>query len=156
MQLTPKAKALDGEVMGRTLKAPKPHGREPALAKGKPLDGYTVAGRLWLEKDGQTWLAWGRVVLLERIRDSGSILAAAKSMNMSYRHAWELVEELNRLAPSPLVEREAGGKGGGGTRLTREGEQAVETFWEMTEQFSKWLHTRKPVRRPKRPRRSGA
>lgn len=139
--------------MGRTLKASKPHGREPALAKGKALDGYTVAGRLWLEKDGQTWLAWGRVVLLERIRDSGSILAAARSMNMSYRHAWELVEELNRLAPAPLVEREKGGKGGGGTRLTPEGEQAVATFWKLTSEFSKWLGSRKPTR-PKRRRLS--
>lgn len=133
--------AVDGRraLMGRTLKTQKPHGREPALAKGEERAGYRVAGRLWLEKDGETWLAWGRVVLLERIRDLGSILAAAKSMNMSYRHAWELVEEMNRLAPSPLVERETGGRGGGGTRLTPAGEEAIAAFWALTGSFGDWL-----------------
>jgi molybdate transport system regulatory protein len=125
--------------MGRTLKTQKPHGREPALARGQDRAGYRVAGRLWLEKDGETWLAWGRVVLLERIRDEGSMLAAAKAMNMSYRHAWELVEEMNRLAPAPLVERATGGKGGGGTRLTPAGEEAIDAFWALTDAFRRWL-----------------
>ncbi|MFZ5439442.1 MAG: winged helix-turn-helix domain-containing protein [Myxococcota bacterium] len=125
--------------MGRTLKTQKPHGREPALAKGHERSGYRVAGRLWLEKDGETWLAWGRVVLLERIRDTGSMLAAAKSMNMSYRHAWALVEDMNRLAPAPLVERATGGRGGGGTRLTPAGEEAISAFWALTTSFGEWL-----------------
>lgn len=139
--------------MGRTLKTQKPHGREPALAKGQDRAGYRVAGRLWLEKDGETWLAWGRVVLLERIRDEGSMLAAAKSMNMSYRHAWELVDEMNRLAPTPLVARETGGKGGGGTRLTPAGEEAIASFWALAKSFGDWL-AKRPVGTPKKKRKT--
>lgn len=125
------------------------HGREPALAKGHDRAGYRVAGRLWLEKDGETWLAWGRVVLLERIRDEGSMLAAAKSMNMSYRHAWELVDEMNRLAPSPLVARETGGRGGGGTKLTPAGEEAITQFWALAKAFGDWLAARPVSPKPK-------
>ena len=47
--------------------------RRPAgLARGGAKDGYGVSGRIWIEKGGATYLAWGRVVLLERIRDHGS------------------------------------------------------------------------------------
>ena len=125
--------------MGRTQKTQKPHGREPALAQGKARAGYRVAGRVWIEKDGETYLAWGRVVLLERIRDEGSMLAAAKAMGMGYRHAWALVEDMNRLAPTPLVTRATGGKGGGGTSLTPAGEAAIEHFWATVKSFGAWL-----------------
>jgi molybdate transport system regulatory protein len=54
------------------------------------------------------------VVLLERIDEHGSISAAARSMGMGYRHAWELVDEVNRVSPRALVEKDAGGRGGGG------------------------------------------
>lgn len=131
--------------MGRTLKTERPHGREPALAQGKTTAGYRVAGRIWLEKDGETYLAWGRIVLLERIRSDGSIIAAAKSMGMGYRHAWKLVEDMNRLAPTPLVSRATGGKGGGGTALTPAGEEAIRHFWELVGRFSRFLETVPPM-----------
>ena len=56
---------------------------------------------------------------------------AARSMAMSYRHAWELIESMNRLAPAPLVETSTGGKGGGGTKLTPEGEKTIKLFRKM-------------------------
>jgi molybdate transport system regulatory protein len=63
------------------------HGRGTALAAGPAARGVQIKGRLWLEKDGETFLSWGRVVLLERIRDLGSIAAAARDMEMAYSHA---------------------------------------------------------------------
>ena len=44
------------------------HGRGTALAEGPGRAGFQVKGRLWLEKDGESYLSWGRVVLLERVR----------------------------------------------------------------------------------------
>jgi molybdate transport system regulatory protein len=138
--------------MGRTIKAMKPHGREPALAQGKARGGYRVAGRVWIEKEGQTYLAWGRVVLLERIRAEGSMLAAARSLHMGYRHAWKLVEEMNRLAPTPLVLRETGGKGGGGTALTPAGEEAIRHFWDIVKGFREWVEDVPAAARPPKAR----
>lgn len=76
-------------------------------------DEYELMGRIWIEGKDGTFLGYGRVILLERIKEYGSISEAAKSMNMSYRHAWELVDSINRQARKPLIETATGGKGGG-------------------------------------------
>jgi molybdate transport system regulatory protein len=119
------------------------HGRGTALAASPTQAGRAVKGRLWLEQDGETFLSWGRVVLLERIRDLGSIAAAARSMHMAYSHAWGLVASMNRLAGEELVGRSFGGKNGGRAWLTPAGEQAVAQFWELVNAFQEWLQARK-------------
>jgi molybdate transport system regulatory protein len=70
----------------------------------------------------------GKIALLEQIARSGSISAAGRAMKMSYRRAWELVEDLNRNFGEPVVETAAGGTGGGGTRLTPAGEMLVRQY----------------------------
>jgi molybdate transport system regulatory protein len=119
------------------------HGRGTALAEGQGPPGFQVKGRLWLEKDGETFLSWGRVVLLERIREMGSIAAAARSMNMAYSHAWSLVAAMNRLAGEELVSRTFGGKHGGRAWLTPTGEEAVAQFWGLVDTFREWLKSQK-------------
>ena len=123
-----------------TASARHRHGRRKAgLAHGPGDTGYRVAGRLWIEKGDETYLSWGRVVLLERIAKHGSISAAARSMEMGYRHAWELVDVMNRQAPTPLIEKAAGGVKGGGARLTPAGEAAIAEFWRLVRDFQTWL-----------------
>jgi molybdate transport system regulatory protein len=117
----------------------KDHGRGTALAASLPSAGVQIKGRLWQEKDGETFLSWGRVVLLERIRELGSIAAAARSMEMAYSHAWSMVADINRLAGEDLVARTFGGKSGGRAWLTPAGEKAVADFWEMAGKFQEWL-----------------
>jgi molybdate transport system regulatory protein len=119
------------------------HGRGTALAEGPGPFGFQIKGRLWLEKNGETFLSWGRVVLLERIRDLGSIAAAARSMDMAYSHAWSLVAEMNRLAGQDLVARTFGGRHGGRAWLTPAGEAAVAQFWRLADTFREWLQTQK-------------
>ena len=70
----------------------------------------------------------GKVRLLERIAESGSISAAARDMEMSYRRAWLLIDELNAIFGAPLVETATGGPGGGGAVLTSLGQSLVETY----------------------------
>jgi molybdate transport system regulatory protein len=106
-----------------------------ADAAGRVSPGIQVKARFWLEKDGETFLASGRVTLLERIGTYGSVTKAAKSLGMSYRHAWLLLDAMNRLSGRPLVETKVGGAGGGGARLTREGEKAVRSFHSVREKI---------------------
>lgn len=124
----------------------KKHNRHKSNGLNRPHDftndnpgAYELRGRIWIEGKDGTFLGYGRVVLLERIREYGSITMAAKSMEMSYRAAWELVESMNRQAKTPLVKTVTGGKGGGGTRLTEAGEKAIETFWNLYEKFKEFL-----------------
>jgi molybdate transport system regulatory protein len=119
------------------------HGRGTALAEGAGPSEFQIKGRLWLEKDGETFLSWGRVVLLERIREEGSIAAAARSMDMAYSHAWTLVAGMNRLSGEELVSRTFGGRHGGRAWLTPAGEAAVARFWRMVDSFREWLRTQK-------------
>ena len=72
--------------------------------------------RIDLNSHGQ--IGPGKIDLLEQISERGSISAAGRAMGMSYRRAWELVEELNATFGRPLVESRAGGKAGGGADLT--------------------------------------
>ncbi len=99
------------------------------------MAGYRVRGRVWIEGVEGTFLGYGRVVLLERVEKYGSISAAAKSMKMSYRHAWDLVDSMNRQSSIPLVEKATGGKGGGGTVLTPAGIEAIRTFRGLWRRF---------------------
>lgn len=70
----------------------------------------------------------GKIALLEAIRAEGSISAAARKMDMSYRRAWLLVEEVNDSLQEPAVVAATGGRHGGGAVLTRVGEQIIETY----------------------------
>ncbi len=122
---------------------PKHKPRLKAASESARKGEITIKARLWLDVGGETYLAPGRATLLERIEEYGSITKAAKSMEMSYRHAWLLVDDINKKAPSPLVLRSTGGKGGGGTLLTDEGKQAVKSFNKMMKKLNKFLETAK-------------
>ncbi len=100
---------------------------------------YQLRGRIWIEGPEGTFVGYGRVILLERIREHGSITAAAKSMDMSYRHAWKLVDSMNRQSRTPVVSKSTGGRGGGGTQLTPAGEQVIAAFWAAYEDFQGYL-----------------
>ena len=75
----------------------------------------------------------GKAELLERIRDTGSISAAGRGMEMSYKRAWMLVEEMNAAFREPLVESARGGPGGGGARLTGAGEEVLRLYRAVEE-----------------------
>ena len=72
-----------------------------------------------------------RIALLAHIAEQGSITRAAKSAGLSYKAAWDAIDELNNLAQNPLVERSVGGKGGGGAKLTAEGERVLRLYQRL-------------------------
>lgn len=70
----------------------------------------------------------GKARLLELIAETGSISAAARAMDMSYRRAWLLIDDLKSVFGEPLVEAAAGGRQGGGARLTARGARVLAAF----------------------------
>lgn len=72
-----------------------------------------------------------RIALLQHIAEQGSITRAAKSAGLSYKAAWDAIDELNNLAQKPLVERSVGGKGGGGAKLSAEGERVLRLYQKL-------------------------
>jgi len=113
--------------------------RDKSSPRRKPVTSAQLRGRVWLDGKDGTFLGYGRVVLLERIREHGSLTKAAKSMKMAYRHAWDLVDSMNQQAKRPFVKLTTGGKGGGGARVTVDGERAIELFWKFSEDFQAFL-----------------
>jgi len=89
---------------------------------------FALQGTVWMTVDGEKFGGPGRVELLAAIGQTGSISQAAKALGISYKGAWDAIDAMNNLAGEALVERVAGGKGGGGTRLTARGEQLVTNF----------------------------
>jgi molybdate transport system regulatory protein len=73
----------------------------------------------------------GKIALLEAIGAHGSISAGARAMDMSYRRAWELIDDLNTVFGRPVVEPKSGGKKGGGATLTALGSALVTRYRAM-------------------------
>jgi len=84
-------------------------------------------------------LSHGKAELMELIRETGSIRQAAAKMDMSYRRAWLLVDELNHLFREPAIETKQGGKSGGGAALTAFGEELLKRFRAMEARTMKTL-----------------
>jgi molybdate transport system regulatory protein len=83
---------------------------------------------LRLDFDDERRLGPGKVALLEAIARNGSISAAGREFGMSYRRAWLLVDELNRMFAQPVVAARGGGRNGGGAELTRLGAEIVARY----------------------------
>jgi len=77
---------------------------------------------------GDKRLGPGKVLLLERIAEHGSIAAAGRSLGMSYKRAWLLVAETDAIFGQPTVEKQQGGKEGGGAKLSDLGESIVRAY----------------------------
>jgi molybdate transport system regulatory protein len=73
----------------------------------------------------------GKADLLKAIESTGSISAAARQMDMSYRRAWLLVDTMNQCFRTPLVETATGGSRGGGARVTEFGKEILERYQRM-------------------------
>ena len=100
---------------------------------------YKICGSLWMECDGERFFGPGRVELLEKIENTGSINKAAKEIGMSYKKAWEMISSLNTQAQKPLVITQSGGEKGGGSVLTEEAKQLIEYHQDLRERFLAFL-----------------
>lgn len=105
--------------MPRKAPSAPPRARAPALELG---------GSLWLTAGGRALAGHGRIALLRAVAEHGSITQAARAFGMSYKAAWDAIQAMNEASGTALVERAAGGRGGGGTTLTEHGLRVIERY----------------------------
>ena len=103
-----------------------------------PGKKYAIGVRVWINEQQGHFIGAGRARLLENIKETGSITSGAKAMKMSYRQAWQMVEDMNSRSDKPLVEKILGGKGGGGAIVTETGARAIELFYEVEDKVNKY------------------
>ena len=108
--------------------------------KHAPVRSATaLSGSLWFKRADDKFLGGERITLLEKVDELGSITKAAKAVGISYKTAWDTINMINNLAEKPLVDRLAGGKGGGGASLTAEGKKIVTQYKTIQEEHRKFL-----------------
>jgi molybdate transport system regulatory protein len=89
----------------------------------------TIRVRIDLSPDSA--LGPGKISLLEHIESSGSLSKAARELGMSYRRAWLLLDDINKMFNDPATTASVGGSGGGGARLTDLGREIVKAYREI-------------------------
>ncbi|MBM3838982.1 MAG: LysR family transcriptional regulator [Verrucomicrobia bacterium] len=102
----------------------------------KKSSGFVLRPRFRVERGQDIALGPGKVELLQRIRETGSIAEAAKRMQMSYMRAWTLVKTMEDCFREPLIQVVRGGARHGGARLTEVGEKVVALYRRLEEQAS--------------------
>jgi molybdate transport system regulatory protein len=96
------------------------------MPRSKATTPPALSVRIDLDSEGR--IGPGKIQLLENIQACGSISAAGRAMDMSYKRAWDLVDEINRICRHPAVARQTGGKNGGGAILTPFGVSLVARY----------------------------
>jgi molybdate transport system regulatory protein len=99
----------------------------------------TLQAALTIQRDASTRMGAGRIRLLEAIRDHGSISAAARTIGLSYKAAWDAVNTMNNLFSQPLVAANPGGRSGGGASVTPAGHQVIAAFTIVQAELSHFL-----------------
>ncbi|MGA1932270.1 TOBE domain-containing protein [Arcobacter sp. YIC-464] len=99
-----------------------------------------ISSNLTLELFNQPFLLEKRIDLLLAIKEHGSISKAAKAVPMSYKAAWDAIDSMNNLSHTPIVSKETGGKGGGGTALTSYGESIIKTYLLLKDEQERFMN----------------
>ncbi len=94
------------------------------------MDKYTfnMSAELSFYREEELFLGPLQIRLLKQVISDGSMHAAAKSLKMSYQHAWHLLDKLNQLSPVPIVIRQKGGRDGGGCKISPYGMKLIRTY----------------------------
>ena len=92
---------------------------------------FELAGSIWFRSGKLNWGNPRRMALLAAIHEQGSISAAARDIELSYKAAWDAIDTMNNLADEPLVLRTTGGQRGGGAVLTPRALEILELYQQL-------------------------
>jgi molybdate transport system regulatory protein len=100
------------------------------------MTGNKINALLALHSEGRFLVGHERIKLLEKVAELGSIAKAAKATGFSYKTAWDSVNAVNNLLPTPAFLTRPGGRSGGGAEVTPEGRRLIATFHRLEEKLS--------------------
>ncbi len=109
--------------------------------RGHNAMGTSIKYRFWINNENGLALGEGRVQLLEKIIEFGSISKASKTLEMSYKKAWRLINEIIESTPEPMVIRITGRVGGGGTQVTAKGLEAIAIYRKIQKKANNYFQT---------------
>ncbi len=95
--------------------------------------------KIWLERKREVIAGNGKINLLKIIDELGSIQRAAEKMGLSYRHAWGMIQKMERRAGFKMVETTVGGKEGGGATLTSQAKELVRWYLTFRDTLDKFI-----------------
>ncbi len=99
-----------------------------------------VACHVLIKRDGVCILGPVKTNLLREISKTGNLSEAAKVLDISYQHAWTMVEEMNKQAPNALVIKQRGGVSGGSTTVSDYGERVLQEYGLIEAQVQKMMN----------------
>lgn len=105
-------------------------------------NGISIRSKIWIEADGMPVFGRGRRFLLEAIDKHGSINRAAKEINISYRKAWGYIKAMEERLGFRLIERQTGGRNGGGAVLTPEAEDFLRRYRVLEQGINEFVDQR--------------
>jgi molybdate transport system regulatory protein len=100
-----------------------------------------IDSSIWLDKNQKGFLGKGRIELLKNIDKYGSLSKAAKEMKMSYKAAWDSLNEMKNLSSTELIISSSGGSGGGGSKLTAQALEYIKIYELLFQTQQKFLKT---------------
>ncbi len=103
------------------------------------VKGKQLRVRCWIDIDGERFFGPGRAELLQLIHETGSISHAARSMGMSYKKAWAMVDGMNTQGKKPYVVAKKGGQEGGGTYVTPAGLKMLKAYQKLDQQLDQLM-----------------
>jgi len=98
-----------------------------------------VKSKMWIEAGGEVVAGDGKINLLERIEETGSIQKAAGEIGMSYRHAWGFLQKMEKRGGIKLVVTQIGGREGGGAKLTPQGKDFLRRYSTFREGLDEYI-----------------
>jgi molybdate transport system regulatory protein len=101
---------------------------------------YQIKGKIWIEINDKTLIGEGKVILLMKTAELGSLRKAAEATGISYRQAWYSINRMNNVAEFPLIHLKHGGEKGGIATLTEYGEKVISAYKKAEEEFHKFLN----------------
>lgn len=104
-----------------------------------------LRGRLWVEIDGKPALTEAGADLLEQIDALGSLSDAGRRLRFSYRRAWMLLDAMNQVWPTRLVDTRVGGRRGGGAHLTKAGHAVLRAYRDLQLQMEHLFEQAEPA-----------
>ena len=103
------------------------------------INKYDISYRFWITKDDEPFLGKGRVELLLKIKELGSLKKASEALKMSYRKAYYSINHVNTICEKPVVIIKRGGKNGGSTELTEYGIELINRFKKLSNELDSFI-----------------